>query len=499
MGPDGVEITTDFGGQVAIELPPGEYTVVSESPVEFEGTSFTWDVQVSLAPGERRVLELSNDNAESHVVEPPPNQEVVLDEGSLYRIIKDGVVKVIAEGGHGSGFLIDGEGLILTNHHVVRDSPYLAVKINDTHKYEAQLVAEDDFNDIALIRVNPSVAKDLPVLKIAEDAPDHPPVSVGERVLAIGSPLATETILTLGIVSKVEQGAIYSDVSINPGNSGGPLFNMRGEVIGINTFGIGAASGPGVSGIVRIYLAKDLLAQGRSVVAGLQPPPDRELPVESSFRFPAQQLRDEALRMAYNPKLYHIEAGQIDVQLMTPVVIANLEVSDEIAASNRQKKRSKKKSATYEAGKDFYNWRQYAGDYRPVVVIQAVPEIQLTGGSTFAVLMIGNNAHRKYRFKTDFVRMELVRDGTVIEPIHPGKTQTVVSMQGHMESMEDVGVYGRYEYPPEAFRPGATIYLKVWHTDKAEAKIEMLKPDLVGRIWRDFKPYFASLQEKVAS
>lgn len=496
----GVTIKTSFQGEASITISPGEYRVTSETPVEFEGKAFTWDVSVILGPGDRTVVELSNDNAHVEETEKEPDQEVALDEGSLYRIIKDGVVKVISEGGHGSGFLVDSSGLILTNHHVVWDSDYLAVKIDDTHKFEAVLVAYDEFNDLALIRINPDVITNMPVLKLAKDEPDDPPVSVGERVLAIGSPLATETILTLGIVSKVEQGAIYSDVSINPGNSGGPLFNMRGEVIGVNTFGVPTASGPGVSGIVRIYLAKELLNEGLGLAADSPPPSDRELPVESTFRFPAEQLRETALGTAYNPKLYHIEAGQIDLQLMTPVVLACLEVADEVAASKRQKRRSKKssKKPSYEPGKDFYNWRQYVGHYRPVVVIQAIPEIKLTGGSAFAVAMIGNYAHRKYRFKTDFVRMELLRNGVAVEPLHPGRTKEVTSVEGNNSSMEDIGVWGRYEYPPEAFKPGAVITLRLWNSDKPQPRSESLKPELVRRIWSDFRLYFEAFEEKVS-
>lgn len=493
-------ITTGFDGTARITLAPGRYNVVSESPLEFGGNSYLWDVPVEVRPGIETTLEISNDNAEIEVLKrSPEEEEVVLDEGTLYRVIKDGVVKVISEGGHGSGFVVDPQGLILTNHHVIAGSEFLAVKIDDTHKYPATLVAEDDLNDLAILRVNPSVVDGLPVMKLADDDVEKPPVSVGERVLAIGSPLATETILTLGIVSKVEQGAIYSDVSINPGNSGGPLFSMRGEVVGVNTFGLSARSGPGVSGIVRIYLAEDLIEKSQLLASSQQPPENRMLPVESLYRFPADDLRRASLAGEHNSKKYHVEAGKIDVQFITPVVIAKLEIDDEVAAAKRQKKRSKKSTKkTYEPGKDFYEWRKYVGDYRPVVSIQAVPEIKLTGGSMFAVLMVGNSAHRTYRFKTDFDRMELLRNGKPVEPIHPGKTSNVVSAHARMETFEDVGVYGQYQYPPEAFRPGGHLVLKVWNTNKTDPNVKVLSEDLLSAIWSDFKPYFAALESKIA-
>jgi S1-C subfamily serine protease len=501
-GPSGetrAEVVTDFEGGASLQLPPGAYGLTIEKPLDFEGKSFSWQIKFTIDAGGETLIELSNDNAEVESVERAAPGKVVLDEGTLYRVIKDGVVKVISEEGHGSGFIVDSGGLILTNHHVVRDSEYLAVKINDEEKYEARIVVDDDLNDIAIIKVHPSVVEGLPVLTLSDDSPDKPPVSVGERVLAIGSPLATETILTTGIVSKVEQGAIYSDVSINPGNSGGPLFNMRGEVIGINTFGLGGSTGAGVSGIVRIYLASDLLSRAAVEADDTAIPSDRPLPVESSFRFPAEELREIALTTDYRPKDYHIEAGQIDVQVITPIVIARLEVADEVAASQRQKKRSKKaKKAAYEPGKDFYNWRQYTGDYRSVVIVQAVPEIQLTTGSALAVAFLGNSAKQDWRFKTDFVRMELIRSGTVVEPIHPGRTRTIMSQEGRQASFKDVGVYGQYKYPPEAFRPGAAVTLKVWNSDRPDPKVKNLDPELLQQIWSDFKEYFEALEEEVA-
>jgi len=493
-------VTTGFDGKAQIKISPGNYTVSSEKPLDFDGSSYSWEIEVEVMPGTQTVVEISNDNA---VIKPlassAAKEAVVLDEGSLYRIIKDGVVKVIAEGGHGSGFIVDPNGLILTNHHVVAGSGFLAVKIDDTHKYPATLVAEDPLNDLAVVRINPSAVEGLPVMKLADDYPDDPPVSVGERVLAIGSPMSTDTILTLGIVSKVEQGVIYSDVNINPGNSGGPLFSMRGEVVGVNTFAEQASSGPGVSGIVRIFLAKELISKSQLLADSTEPPEDRMLPVESTYRFPADKLRDAALNGDYKGKAYHVEAGKIDVQFITPVVIAKLEVDDELAAAKRQKKRSKKSTEkTYQPGKDFYEWRKYVGDYRPVVSVQAIPEIKLTGGSMFAVIMVGNSAHRTYRFKTDFKRMELVRNGTPVEPIHPGKTRTVVSAHATMETFEDVGVYGRYQYPPEAFRPGGHLVLRVWNTNKEEPIVRTLSDDLVSKIWSDFKPYFGALETRVA-
>ena len=109
---------------------------------------------------------------------------------------------------------------------------------------------------------------------------------------------------------------------------------------------------------------------------------------------------------SFRPDDYHVEAGRMDVQFVTPVVIACLEVAADKEAAEYRDKRQKGKGGvkSYAPGKDFYEWRQYAGDYRPVVRVQAVPEIAMTGGSVFAVIMLGPNVPTRFKFKTDSPR-----------------------------------------------------------------------------------------------
>ena len=182
--------------------------------------------------------------------------------------------------------MIDSAGLVLTNHHVVADADYLAVTVNETDKFPVVLVAEDPQNDIAVLRVNPEAVAALAPIPLADDSLDRPAVSEGERVISIGNPMAAAQILTAGIVGKVEENAIHSDININPGNSGGPLFSMRGQAVGISTFIQGTAVGQGVSGIVRIHVAFPTVAKARQTVATIQPPAFRHLPMASSFRVP---------------------------------------------------------------------------------------------------------------------------------------------------------------------------------------------------------------------
>ena len=136
----------------------------------------------------------------------------------------------------GSGFIVSSNGDILTNYHVVAEAEEILVKLSDRRQFEATLVGHDRQSDLALLHIK---AEDLPVVKLG----DSDKLKVGEWVLAIGSPFGFDHSVTAGIVSAKQRSLsseqyvpfIQTDVAINPGNSGGPLFNLRGEVVGVNS------------------------------------------------------------------------------------------------------------------------------------------------------------------------------------------------------------------------------------------------------------------------
>jgi len=138
--------------------------------------------------------------------------------------------------GLGSGFIVSPEGVILTNAHVVADADEVIVKLTDKREFKAKVIGIDKPSDVAVLKID---AKDLPTVKIG----DPQNVRVGEWVVAIGSPFGFENSVTAGIVSAKSRSLpddnyvpfLQTDVAINPGNSGGPLFDLNGEVIGINS------------------------------------------------------------------------------------------------------------------------------------------------------------------------------------------------------------------------------------------------------------------------
>jgi serine protease Do len=163
----------------------------------------------------------------------------------------------------GSGIIIHHEGYIVTNNHVVENASDIKISLSDKEEYDAKVVGRDPRTDVALIKIE--AKKDLPAVALG----DSGQLRVGEWVMAIGNPFGLGHTVTTGIVSAKGRiiGAgpyddfIQTDASINPGNSGGPLFNMNGEVVGINTAIV--ATGQGIGFAIPINVAKDLLVSLR--------------------------------------------------------------------------------------------------------------------------------------------------------------------------------------------------------------------------------------------
>ena len=211
-------------------------------------------------------------------------------------------MQVFPSKGTGSGFLINENGQILTNNHVVNGSQQLTVTLSDHKTLKAKILGTDPRNDLALIQIE--AGRKLPFLHLG----DSESLQVGQKVLAIGNPFGLEGTLTTGIVSSLHrplasendhplEDLIQTDAAINPGNSGGPLLDSRGNVIGINTaiygqqsMSDGQAGNIGIGFAMPINRAKTMLDEYRSTGR-------ISLPVFGAVTFLAQGELAEALQL----------------------------------------------------------------------------------------------------------------------------------------------------------------------------------------------------------
>ncbi len=226
----------------------------------------------------------------SKSIESITNPSVATDEQNnreIYTAMSPGVVNITStvyvqdwfnaypKQGTGSGSILDREGHILTNFHVIQDAEKLEVSLSNNHNYQAKVVGFDPDNDLAVIKID-APASELSTIPLGESKD----VFVGQKVLAIGNPFGFDHTLTTGIVSglsrpirseftqRLIEGVIQTDAAINPGNSGGPLLNSKGQMIGINTMIFSpTGSSVGIGFAVPVETAKlvidDILKYGR--------------------------------------------------------------------------------------------------------------------------------------------------------------------------------------------------------------------------------------------
>ncbi|MEJ2142496.1 MAG: DegQ family serine endoprotease [Gammaproteobacteria bacterium] len=163
----------------------------------------------------------------------------------------------------GSGFIIDKDGYVVTNHHVIRNADEIIVRLNDRRELKAEVIGSDPRSDVALLKID---ADNLPTVEVGRSDS----LKVGEWVMAIGSPFGFDHSVSVGVVSAMGRNLpsenyvpfIQTDVAINPGNSGGPLFNLKGEVVGINSQIYSRTGGfMGLSFAIPVDVAMDVVKQ----------------------------------------------------------------------------------------------------------------------------------------------------------------------------------------------------------------------------------------------
>ncbi len=188
-------------------------------------------VNISVTSDGRKVSANDEDNAAPGMDQLPP----FLRDSPFFRNLPNPQQRGPMRG-MGSGFIVSSDGVILTNAHVVANADEVTVKLTDRREFKAKVLGSDKTTDIATLKID---AKNLPVVKIGDPAQTR----VGEWVVAIGQPYGFENTVTAGIVSAKARALpqesyvpfIQTDAAVNPGNSGGPLFNLKGEVIGVNS------------------------------------------------------------------------------------------------------------------------------------------------------------------------------------------------------------------------------------------------------------------------
>lgn len=488
-------VKTDANGLIDVMLAPGSYTIENVKPVEFKQHSYSWKSTITVNAGKTLTVNLSDSDAVADTIKP---ERQISDEAKIYEICKSGVVTVEGDRGQGSGFIVDPSGLIVTNQHVVAGGVWTAVRFDRGIRVPAEIVAQDRDADVAVIRVNPAAYKDFTVLPLADTS--QPLAVVGEKVLAIGSPLHQEKVLTIGIVSKVEEDYLVSDININHGNSGGPLINMAGNVIGITTFLDSTTNGPGISGIISITKALPVIAKAKTLINSLRLPVAERLPDISPVPIPGEALdayksKDCQPWSTGHPKNF-------ETILVTPFYSAALQREyDEDTNSDRERRINKRDgSGVHDEQSQTTFWERYGLHVAdPVVYIIVRPTLQTTSGSKWRSVfgaMVGAHVQLKKEFRDDFWDMALYRGNTLVHPVRRSRDNVEALYADYDSYAKDSALGGIYFYDPSVFAPGAELKLYVRReSDLNRWDVVNIDRKEQERIYKMFEPYRNALAE----
>lgn len=495
IGPEATmvhEVRTNAHGEIDLKLEPGFYAFLSKEPIKFQGKTYEWNTSFEISSDKMTDLTLTHVDALVEILRGAATEENLSPESKLYRRFQNSVITVEFDGGSGSAFVIDSEmGLLLTSYHVAAGSRFLSVRFGRQNHYEARFVGGDASSDVAVIRVNPAILKDIPVINLKDSK--HVGIE-GERIVAMGSPLFQQTTITQGIISRVENDVLISDVRLDKGTSGGPILNLDGDAIGIVTYGdIDRPGGLGANSIVSIRMADNLI-RTLGAVANDTLPSAAKLPDNSPVPIPPDMLESISLSIR-GEEPFLKSPKNFRTYIKTPFE-ANLNavrfksfLKQKIA---RRYQGQIPADQNLELGPLFF-WNKYVGNqFEPVVSIKVVPWSQETRGSlaTRAVAAaLGQNIGKTHELRDDFSRMLLLRNGIEVTPILRKRVRDTEIYDNREVAMRDTALAGFYTYEPKEFRPGSKLELQIWKNGDVKPVVIRIPADYQERIWSQFSEW----------
>ncbi len=474
-GLEPVVAQTSLDGIAELELKPAAYKLTTTQPVELTGKTFVWDFEIKLLKAEN-LVELSNDNA--RITDVTGGRGARVDElAEQYQRVKESVVTVWAEDYPFDGVLVDSAGLVVTSYSMVEGHDWLAVQFGGTHKLQAQVLAYDKPQDVAVLGVNlEPIAKPV----VAQIAVDPGALIEGERVFTVKNPFGEAKTLITGTVSKATHDAINADVKVS--DPGGALFNSTGMVVGFIR-----VSGEELR-LVPIAVATDSLkaAQAKMKLSG--PPSARLLPCYPETDYPQEALRAKPIGK-WEKDIYYSKLGNFEIELYTPVSQYAATREQYLAASKERDKYLKK-------GKEAPPVPEPEYKYAPVLGIEVRPGVSMAFWKSFGdSVLTDGHAPSTYRYKGSFVRMKLLCGSREVEPIWPRRVPvTGYSFANYSKAGYSVvkgGSYkGSYVYPHDGVSPECgQVTLEITSAKDEKPLVKVLDPKIVNRLWEDFADY----------
>ena len=488
-------VITDLDGAATVRLRPGSYTVESDLAVALHGKSYSWTEQVTVAAGKDALLELTADNAQVEAAAGTTTGSgpaTGSDAAFFLRKWQDSVVALWTPTTRGSGFVIDANGLIVTNQRIVGDAKSVEVQFTPQLKVAGSVLGADAERDVAVIWIAATTIAELRPVPLPCNPGARTAIENGQELFALGASLQPPKRMSSGIVNRVDSHSIMLDLGIARGSAGGPVFSSGGDLVGITTVtGQDDGDTRGGARVVHSGRACDVVAAAKQKMSAAAPPASTPLPVEPGRPFPVSALKAAAERRAGSLNPYQIQASGFDVAFITPVVTYGAQYQSE---QMRRRRTTSKDTRTAQPDSparrpimDFANWSDYVWEFPPVLLVRVTPRMAegfWTTVARAAARTQGVALPPMKRYKPGFSRMQVFCGSADVTPIHPFKLERRIS-----ES--DAIFEGLYVLEPGALGPHCgAVKLVLFSEDEPEkGDTQIVDRQVIQQIWDDFAPY----------
>lgn len=488
-------IFTSPDGTVDVRLAPGNYTVESDRPLAFEGKGYQWTQMVDILAGRDAMLELTADNAEVVAITnetTSASRPLEAEPSSLLARWQDSVVAIWTATTHGSGFVIDSNGLIATAQEIVGAAASVEVQLSPSVKVAGTVVTSDVMRGVALIRIAPSIAASTKALPLECDKAAEP-LTKDQEIVALEAPLGRPRGTSSGSVDSVLANVIDTDLLPSTGGTGGPAFAPNGRMIGLTTTitaGDGRSAARGR--IVRTGRICELVASTTQKIKDTPLPSAAPLPIESVRAFPSDSARAGGPSRAGSQPLYRMSTSDFDIAFITPVQLIAAQARSDRTDGRDRNVSTRMPNADEIAERlltDFSNWSEYVAATPPVLLIRVTPKLVegfWTKVARGAASTQGMSIPPIKSLKPDFARMHVFCGEAEIVPVHPFKLE-------HRVSDKDTLVEGLYAFDPGALAPTcASVKLQLYsEKDPQRADTLVVDAKVIQQIWDDFAPFRA--------
>jgi S1-C subfamily serine protease len=487
------QIVTGLDGTADIKLKPGNYTVESDRPVAFQGKAYEWTQIIDVPAGRDTTLELTASNAETESATTPDAtslQPGETDPSFLLGQWQDSVVALWSPTAHASGFVIDSNGLIVTNQRVVGTASSVEVQFAPSVKIAAPVLTADPARDVAVLWIDPKAIASVKPVPLVCNMDLQSSAAKGKEIFTIGTPLRGPKRMTSGSVRRASPQGVDADLLIARGSAGGPVFTAGGEVIGLTSIATDDERSDGSSRVVARGPVCEVVASAKQKMNGATPPSGTLLPVEPDRPFPAAALKAASAGRAGNLNPYPVTASTFDVSFITPVLTygaQHLHEQMNPEAGARKGGARAPEPPMVRPLMDFSNWSEYVADYPPVLLVRVTPRLVegfWTTVGRMAASTQGVSLPPIKRIKSGFGRMRVFCGDAEVTPIHPFRLEQRVS--------ETEAIYeGLYVFDPAALGPHCAAVKLMLYSEKEPEKPEtkVVDPATVQRFWDDFKTW----------